>query len=80
MYNCQVGIYNNLNSSETIVTQRIGRLLRHKEPIIIIPYFVHTREEELINKMKENFNESLTKVINNITEIKDEINNRPNYS
>ena len=80
LYNCQVGIYNNLNSSETIVTQRIGRLLRHKEPIIIIPYFLHTREEELINKMKENFNESLTKVINNITEIKDEINNRPNYS
>lgn len=80
LYNCQVGIYNNLNSSDTIITQRIGRLLRHKKPIIIIPYFVKTREEELINKMKENFNKSLTKVINNITEIKDEINNRPNYS
>ena len=43
-------------------------------------FMFKTREEELINKMKENFNESLTKVINNITEIKDEINNRPNYS
>lgn len=57
--NCQVGIYANLNSSETIVKQRAGRLLRHKNPIIIIPYYKGTREEELVEKMLENYNVEL---------------------
>lgn len=48
--NCRIGIYSNLNSSDTIVIQRLGRLLRHPNPIIIIPYFKGTREEELISK------------------------------
>lgn len=48
--NCRVGIYSNLNSSDTIVIQRLGRLLRHPNPIIVIPYFKGTREEELLSK------------------------------
>lgn len=68
--NCRVGIYANLNSSETIVLQRMGRLLRHKNPIIIIPYFVGTREEELVNKMMENYNQELIFKISNIKEVK----------
>lgn len=48
--NCRIGIYSNLNSSDTIVIQRLGRLLRHPNPLIIIPYFKGTREEELISK------------------------------
>lgn len=59
LVNCQVGIYANLNSSETIVKQRAGRLLRHPNPIIVIPYYVGTREEELVNKMLENYNPEL---------------------
>lgn len=69
LINCQVGIYANLNSSETIVKQRTGRLLRHPNPIIIIPYYKGTREEELINKMLEDYNPSLIKRINFIKEI-----------
>lgn len=70
LVNCQVGIYANLNSSNTIVLQRMGRLLRHKNPIIIVPYFVGTREEELINKMLENYNPKLVTIINNYKKIK----------
>lgn len=67
--NCQIGIYANLNSSETIVKQRTGRLLRHKNPVIIIPYYKNTREEELVNKMLEDYNPNLVKTVNFISEI-----------
>lgn len=68
--NCQVGIYANLNSSDTIVKQRAGRLLRHKSPIIIIPYYKDTREEELIRKMLENYNKDLIITINDFHNLK----------
>ena len=67
---CKVGIYACLNSSDTLVKQKTGRLLRHKEPVIIIPYFKHTREEELVEKMLENYNPELVTVVNNIKDIK----------
>lgn len=60
---CEVGIFANLNSSEILTIQRIGRILRHKEPKIIIPYYIHTREEELVEQMKENYNKDLIKII-----------------
>lgn len=69
LVNCRVGIYANLNSSETIIKQRTGRLLRHTSPIIIIPYYKGTREEELVNKMLEDYNPELVKTINFIEEI-----------
>ena len=68
--NCQIGIFCNLNSSEIITKQRIGRLLRHKKPIIILPYFKNTREEELISKIISEYNEDSIITINNIKEIK----------
>lgn len=67
--NCKIGIFCNLNSSEIVTKQRIGRILRHKEPIIIVPYFVNTREEELVNKMLDSYNKEMIKVINNINNI-----------
>lgn len=67
---CQIGIYANLNSSETIVKQRMGRLLRHKNPILIIPYYKDSREEELVKIMLEDYNPKLVHIINNIKEIK----------
>lgn len=69
LVNCQVGIYANLNSSEAIIKQRMGRLLRHPNPVIIVPYFVNTREDELAQKMLEDYNPELVKRINNIEEI-----------
>ena len=70
LVNCQIGIYANLNSSETIIKQRTGRLLRHKNPIIIIPYFENSRDEELVEKMLENYNPELIITINSVYEIK----------
>ena len=70
LINCQIGIYANLNSSDIIVKQRTGRSLRHKEPIIIIPYYKGTREVELVNKMLENYNKDLITIINSIDELK----------
>lgn len=66
---CRVGIYANLNSSETIIKQRAGRLLRHPHPVIIIPYYKGTREEELVNKMLEDYNPELVKTVNFVEEI-----------
>lgn len=67
---CRVGIFCNLNSSEIVVKQRVGRILRHKAPIIVIPFYKFTREEELVEKMMEEYNKDRIKVINNINEIK----------
>lgn len=67
--NCRIGIYANLNSSETIIKQRTGRLLRHPYPIIIIPYYKGTREEELVNKMLEDYNPELVKTVNFVEDI-----------
>lgn len=57
--NCQYGIFANINSSETIQVQRIGRLLRHKEPKIVIPYYVDSREEEIVQKMLQGYDPKL---------------------
>lgn len=66
---CQVGIFANINASDIITTQRIGRILRHRNPIIILPYYKSTREEELIKKHLEGYNPDLIKVIHNINQI-----------
>lgn len=68
--NCRIGIFCNLNSSEIIVKQRVGRILRHPKPIIIVPYYKDTREEELINKMVQDYNPELIHIINKIEKIK----------
>lgn len=68
--NCRIGIFCNLNSSEIVVKQRVGRILRHKSPIIILPYFKDTREEELVEKMIEEYSKDSVKIISNINEIK----------
>ena len=63
LVNCQIGIYNNLNSSEIIVKQRLGRILRHESPVIVIPYYKETREQELVEKMLEDYNPELITVL-----------------
>lgn len=66
---CRIGIFANLNASEIMVVQRIGRVLRHKHPIIIMPYFRNTREEELVEYHLEEYNSELVKEINDLNEI-----------
>jgi superfamily II DNA or RNA helicase len=69
LVDCKYAIFANLSSSETIQVQRIGRSLRHKSPVIIIPYYQGTREEEIKDKMIEGFNKDYIKTIHSIQEI-----------
>lgn len=68
--NCQVGIFANLNSSDRMIKQRLGRLLRHKKPYIIIPYFVGTRDEEIVSNMLLDYNPDLVSKIYKIEDLK----------
>lgn len=70
LYNCRIGVFGVINSSEIMIIQKIGRILRHPKPIIIIPYYKNTREEEIVTKIIEDYNPELIKIINNINEIK----------
>lgn len=69
---CRIGIFNYLNSSSRIQIQKLGRILRHPSPIIIIPYFTNTREEEIVKEMVKDYNKDLIEIINydNINELK----------
>lgn len=67
--NCKYGIFANINASETIQIQRVGRALRHKEPILIIPFFRNTREEEIVRKWMNNYNKDLIKILYKIEEL-----------
>ena len=67
LVDCRYGIFCNITSSEIITSQRQGRLLRHKDPIMVIPYYKGTREEELVLKGIEGFKS--IKTIHSINEI-----------
>ena len=69
LVDCRIGIFNIINSSEIMTKQKIGRLLRHQYPIIIIPYFKFTREEEIVNKIIKEYMEGEVKIIHTKEEI-----------
>lgn len=59
---CQIAIFAHFNASERMQIQKIGRALRHPEPIIILPYFKGTREEEILTEMLEQYDKSLIEI------------------
>lgn len=69
LVDCKYAIFANLSSSEIIQVQRTGRALRHKHPVIIIPYYVNTREDEIIKKMLEGYNQEYIKEIKSLRDI-----------
>lgn len=69
LVNCRVGVYAALNSSNRLITQKLGRLLRHPNPVIIIPYYVNTRDEEIVSKMLENYNPELVTTVTNSNQL-----------
>ena len=42
----------------------VKRLLRHKNPYIIVPYYRNTRDEEIVTKMFEGYEVNKIKVEN----------------
>jgi superfamily II DNA or RNA helicase len=69
LVNCRIGIYAVLNSSETLIKQKLGRLLRHEHPILIVPYYVGTREEEIVKTMLQDYNPDLVSVVKDVKDI-----------
>lgn len=69
LVDCKYGIFCNLTSSEVMMPQRQGRLLRHKEPVIIVPYYVGTREEEIVQKAFAEFSKNYIRIIHSVNEI-----------
>lgn len=67
--NCRIGVYAVLNSSERLIKQKLGRLLRHKQPVLIIPYYTRTREEEIVQTMLLDYNPDLISVVNDVKDI-----------
>jgi len=70
LVDCKLGMFAALNSSKVLQKQKLGRLLRHKEPLIVIPYYVGTRDAELVEKMKEDYNPDLIQEVTHPKEIK----------
>jgi superfamily II DNA or RNA helicase len=69
LVNCQIGIFNIINASEIMTIQKVGRILRHTKPILLIPYFSGTREEELVKDMMEHYSKESIKHILNVQQI-----------
>lgn len=66
---CRIGIYAVLNSSERLIKQKLGRLLRHEHPVLIIPYYKCTREEELVKTMLTDYNPNLVSAVKDVKDI-----------
>ena len=59
LVDCKIGIFQMINSSDRLNIQRVGRILRHKSPVLIFPYFVNTREEEIVKDVTSGYNPEL---------------------
>lgn len=70
LVDCKYAIFANISSSSLVTQQRWGRSMRHENPVIIIPYYKNSREEEIVEDIVLNFNKEFIKVINSIQEIK----------
>lgn len=69
LVDCKYAIFCNISSSDIVIPQRLGRAMRHKSPVIVIPYYKGTREEEVITKMLEGFNKDFIRTIHSIQQI-----------
>ena len=69
LVDCKYAIFANLSSSNIVIPQRLGRALRHKHPVIVVPYYVGTREQEIVEKMFEGYNKNFIKVIHSTDEL-----------
>lgn len=69
LVDCKYAIFANLSSSEVIIPQRLGRAMRHKKPTIIVPYYIASREQEIVESMFKDYNKEFIRTIHNINDI-----------
>lgn len=71
LVDCRIGIFMMINASDKMTVQRVGRLMRHKNPTLIFPYFVNTREEEIIQEnIISKYNPELITTVHSLLDIK----------
>ena len=69
LVDCKYAVFANYSSSEICSAQRVGRSLRHKSPVIILPYYEATREEEIVNTMIKSFKDESIHTIHSLKEL-----------
>lgn len=69
LVDCKYAVFANYSSSEICSVQRCGRALRHKSPVIILPYYETTREEEIVQEMIKDFNKDFIKTVHSLKEL-----------
>ena len=69
LVDCKYAVFANYSSSEICSVQRCGRALRHKSPVIILPYYETTREEEIVQEMIKDFNKDFIKTVYSLKEL-----------
>ena len=69
LVDCKYAIFANYSSSEVCSVQRCGRALRHKSPVIIMPFYKNTREEEILSEMIKDFNPNSIHTAYSLTEL-----------
>lgn len=62
---CKCGIFAVYNTSLVMRVQKVGRLLRHKTPVIYLPYYKNTKEESIVIDMVEGYDKSLITIVSN---------------
>ncbi len=73
---CQFGVFANINASGIIKVQRVGRILRHKHPVVIIPYYIGSREEEIVLDWIGEYDDKLIHEFNTLNDLTNAIINR----
>ncbi len=66
LVDCKYAVFANYSSSECVMLQRLGRSLRHKSPVIIMPYYEGTREQEILEEMLKDFGKDSIKTIHSL--------------
>ena len=69
LVDCKYAVFANYSSSECVGVQRLGRSLRHKSPVIILPFYKGTREEEIVTEMVEGFNPEAVHEVHSLKEL-----------
>lgn len=73
LVDCKISIFATLNGSERLGIQKMGRGLRHDKPVMIIPYYINTRDEEIVQKMIQNYDPNMIVKINDLNELKEHL-------
>ena len=69
LVDCKYAVFANYSSSECVSWQRLGRSLRHKFPIIIMPFYEGTREQEILEDMLKDFSKESIVGIHSLEEL-----------